>query len=112
MPPVRMLRSYPPSIRAMATGGSLKRQGFDNERGFDRAWRLWNKAGLQVPRKRPRKRIAAARARSAVTSTVIDEYTRESLAIDVAGSIRSKLVIEVSGAVNRCAWRAATSTFG
>ena len=28
---------------------------------FERAYRLWRKAGLQVPRKRPRKRIAASR---------------------------------------------------
>lgn len=26
-----------------------------------RTWRLWNKAGLQVPRKRPRHRVASAR---------------------------------------------------
>lgn len=25
----------------------------------DRAWRLWRKAGLQVPRKRPRRRLAS-----------------------------------------------------
>lgn len=29
----------------------------------DRAWRLWTKAGLQVPRKRPRKRVAQSRPR-------------------------------------------------
>lgn len=29
----------------------------------DRAWRLWPKAGLQVPRKRPRKRVAQSRPR-------------------------------------------------
>ena len=31
--------------------------------GADRAFRLWSKAGLQVPRKRPRKRVAASRPR-------------------------------------------------
>lgn len=95
----------------------LERQG--HRMSADRAWRLWRKAGLQVPRKRPRRRLATGRPRpSAPTGasqvwaydfvfdacangqqvkclTVIDEYTRESLAIDVAGSIRSGRVIEV-----------------
>lgn len=31
--------------------------------GFGRAWRLWHAAGLQVPRKRPRKRIKTGRSR-------------------------------------------------
>ena len=31
--------------------------------GADKAFRLWSKAGLQVPRKRPRKRVAASRPR-------------------------------------------------
>ena len=76
-------------------------------------------AGLQVPRKRPRRRVAAHRPRPLAPTganqvwaydflfdacangqqlkclTVIDEYTRECLAIDVAGSIRSARVIEV-----------------
>lgn len=87
--------------------------------GADRAFRLWSKAGLQVPRKRPRKRVAASRPRPQLPLganelwaydfvydacangqqikclTVVDEYTRECLAIDVAGSIRSGRVIEV-----------------
>jgi putative transposase len=87
--------------------------------GVDKAFRLWSKAGLQVPRKRPRKRVAASRPRPQLPMganelwaydfvydacangqqikclTVVDEYTRESLAIDVAGSIRSGRVIEV-----------------
>jgi putative transposase len=87
--------------------------------GADKAFRLWSKAGLQVPRKRPRKRVAASRPRPQVPMganelwaydfvydacangqqikclTVVDEYTRECLAIDVAGSIRSGRVIEV-----------------
>lgn len=95
----------------------LERQG--QRMSTDRAWRLWRKAGLQVPRKRPRKRIALSRPRpqSPIAAgqvwaydfvfdacansqqlkclTVVDEYTRESLAIDVAGSIRSGRVIEV-----------------
>ena len=85
----------------------------------DRAHRLWRLHGLQVPRKRPRRRIASGRPRPLPASeanqmwaydfvfdacangqqlkclTVVDEYTRECLAIDVAGSIRSSRVIEV-----------------
>jgi putative transposase len=85
----------------------------------DRAYRLWRIAGLQVPRKRPRRRVATSRPRPLPPTgpnhvwaydfvfdacangqklkclTVVDEWTRESLAIDVAGSIRSKRVIEV-----------------
>jgi putative transposase len=72
-----------------------------------------------VPRKRPRKRIASVRPRihapfkanmvwaydfvfdttasgqQIKCLTVVDEYTRECLAIDVAGAIRSRRVIEV-----------------
>jgi putative transposase len=85
----------------------------------DRAHRLWRQAGLQVPRKRPRRRVASHRPRPLPAIgpnqvwaydfvfdrcangqqlkclTVIDEYTRECLAIDVAGSIRSARVIEM-----------------
>jgi putative transposase len=85
----------------------------------DRTYRLWRKAGLQIPRKRPRRRVAASRPRPQAPTmanqvwaydfvfdacangqqlkclTVVDEYTRECLAIDVAGSIRSHRVIEV-----------------
>jgi putative transposase len=85
----------------------------------DRAHRLWRLHGLQVPRKRPRRRVALHRPRPLPATgvgqmwaydfvfdacangqqlkclTVIDEYTRECLAIDVAGSIRSVRVIEV-----------------
>ncbi len=85
----------------------------------DRAWRLWRLAGLQVRRKRSRRRVSVRRSRPRPATaarhvwaydfvfdacangqqlkclTVIDEYTRESLALDVAGSIRSKRVIEV-----------------
>lgn len=85
----------------------------------DKCGRLWAENGLQVPRKRPRRRIATSRPRpfaparpNSVWSydfvfdacangqqvkclTVVDEYTRESLAIDVGGSIRSARVIEV-----------------
>jgi putative transposase len=84
-----------------------------------RAERLWRKAGLQLPRRRPRRRVAASRQRplppraanhvwaydfvfdacangqQVKCLTVVDEFTRECLAIDVAGSIRSKRVIDV-----------------
>lgn len=95
----------------------LDRQG--HQMSVGRAWRLWSQSGLQVPRKRPRRRIAGSRPRPQTPAmanqvwaydfvfdttasgqqlkclTVVDEYTRESLAIDVAGSIRSSRVIEV-----------------
>ena len=95
----------------------LGREGI--EIGKERCGRLWAEHGLQVPKKRTRKRIATGRPRpmaptmaNAVWSydfvfdacangqqlkclTVVDEFTRESLAIDVAGSIRSARVIEV-----------------
>ena len=85
----------------------------------DRAYRLWQLHRLQVPRKRPRRRVALHRPRPLPATgvgqvwaydfvfdacangqqikclTVIDEYTRECLAIDVGGSIRSGRVIEV-----------------
>jgi putative transposase len=84
-----------------------------------RAHRLWRAARLQVPRKRPRKRVAAARPRPQAPTgpnqvwsydfvfdhcangqqlkclTVTDEFTKEGLAIDVDGRIRSARVIEV-----------------
>jgi putative transposase len=87
--------------------------------GTTRAYRLWRQASLQVPRKRRRRRLAASRPQPNPASTanhvwaydfvfdacangqklkcltVVDEYTRESLAIDVSGSIRSGRVIEV-----------------
>jgi putative transposase len=74
-----------------------------------RAYRLWRSAGLQVPRKRPTKRVAAARPRPRAPCgpdqigsydfvfdrcangqqlkclTVTDEFTKEGLAIDVDG---------------------------
>lgn len=95
----------------------LRRRGF--ELSWSRTHRLWRQAGLLVPRKRSRKRIASKRPRvhtpfkanmvwaydfvfdTTATGqqlkclTVIDEYTRECLAIDVAGAIRSERVIEV-----------------
>ena len=95
----------------------LRRQGF--VLGWSRTHRLWRQAGLLLPKRRPRRRIATGRPRAFTpfkTNTVwaydfafattaegqqikclriIDEYTRECLAIEVAGSIRSKRVVEV-----------------
>lgn len=100
----------------------LERQG--PRMSANRAWRLWRKAGLQVPRKCPRKRSATMRPRPCPPTgagqvwaydfvfdasangqqlkclTVIDEYPRESLAIDVAGSIRGSV------AADQRAWHA------
>ena len=100
--------------------------GRDGHRmSFGRAHRLWRRARLQVPRKRPRKRIATGRPRPNAPSganqvwsydfvfdwcangqklkclTVTDEWTKEGLAIEVDGRIRSARVIEVlSGLVS------------
>jgi putative transposase len=41
--------------------GLLANQGL--VMSVDRAYRLWRRAGLQVPRKRPRKRVATGRPR-------------------------------------------------
>lgn len=95
----------------------MERQGYAMSLG--RVYRLWGKTGLQVPRKRPRRRVDSGQPRSQPASaanqvwaydfvfdttatgqqlkclTVVDEFTRESLAIDVAGSTRSARVIEV-----------------
>jgi len=94
----------------------LRRRGI--HLSADRTYRLWRKAKLQVPRKRPRKRVASGRPRPTPPAamnevwaydfvfdacadgrqvkclTVVDEWTRECLAIDVAGSIRSGRVID------------------
>ncbi len=96
-----------------------------------RAWRLWSSERLQVPRKRPRRRVAASRpcpwapdranpvwsydfvfdacanGQQLKRLTVIDECTKEALAIDVAGSIRSARVIEMccAGSSNQASRR-------
>ena len=95
----------------------LERQG--HPMSAERTYRLWRQTGLQVPKRRPRRRIATGRprptpatainhvwaydfvfdtcadGRSLKCLTVVDEFTRECLAIDVAGSIRSGRVIEI-----------------
>jgi putative transposase len=84
-----------------------------------RAYRLWRQARLQVPRKRRRKRPASscprplapvgangvwsydfvfdrcANGQQLKCLTVTDEYTKEGLAIEVDGRMRSGRVIEV-----------------
>jgi putative transposase len=86
--------------------------------GKERCQRIWAKAGLQVPKKR-RRRMKVTRLRPLAPTemngvwsydfvydacangqkikclTVVDEFTRECLAIDVSGSIRTNRVIEV-----------------
>jgi putative transposase len=75
----------------------LGRDGYGMSPG--RAHRLWRAADLQVPRKRPRKRVAAARGRkrragqirfgsivvlrasSSKCLTITDEFTKEGLAM-------------------------------
>jgi len=83
------------------------------------AHRFWRQARLHVPRRRPRRRVASGRPRPVPATarnhvcaydfvfdhcangqplkclTIVDEWTRECLAIDVAGGIRSGRVIEV-----------------
>lgn len=95
----------------------LRRDG--HAMGWHRAHRLWKGAGLQLPKRRSRKRVATSRPRPLPPTgpncvwaydfvfdacangqqikclTIIDEFTRECLAIDVAGGIRSKRVIDV-----------------
>lgn len=95
----------------------LRREGL--AMGINRARRLWRQAGLGLPRKRPRRRLAASRPRPLPPRaanhvwaydfvfdscangqqlkclTIVDEFTHECLAIDVAGSIRSARVIDV-----------------
>lgn len=84
----------------------LRRQGHAMSR--ERCHRLWRVAGLQVPRKRPRQRIARSRPRSTsplaanhvwaydfVFDATAAGQPIKCLAIDVAGTLRSARVIEV-----------------
>ncbi|MEM7252743.1 MAG: IS3 family transposase [Pseudomonadota bacterium] len=95
----------------------LQREGFTL--CPERMYRLWRQERLQVPRRRPRRRVASGRPRPLPPSgpnhvwaydfvldacanaqklkclTVIDEWTRECLAIEVCGSIRTRHVIDV-----------------
>jgi putative transposase len=95
----------------------LEREG--HAMSWGRCWRLWRRARLQVPASAPRKRIATGRPRPQAPTganqvwsydfvfdwcangqhlkclTATDEWTREGLAIEVDGRIRSGRVIEV-----------------
>ena len=119
-----------PAVTVMrALAGQYPRYGYRKIRIFlarqghpmsaERAYRLWRQAGLQVPRRRPRRRLASGRprplaptavnhvwaydfvfdtcadGRSLKCLTIVDEFTRECLAINVAGRIRSRRVIDV-----------------
>lgn len=83
-----------------------------------RIYRLWRKAGLSLPRRRPRKRVrtlslrplapkrgqevwaydfvfdTCANGQKLKMLTVVDEYTRECLAVEVEGRINSPRVIQ------------------
>ena len=117
LPPMKTLAGQYPRYGYRTIRIFLERQG--HALGTDRMYRLWRQEGLQVPKKRPRRRVATSRprplpptamnhvwaydfvfdtcadGRSLKCLTVIDEFTRECLAIDVAGGIRSGRVIEV-----------------
>jgi putative transposase len=115
--------------RMIELAGQYPRYGYRRVRIFlgrdghrlspGRMYRLWREAKLQLPRRRPRKRVAGPRPRPAAPMgpnqvwsydfvfdacangqqvkclTVTDEFTKEGLAIDVDGRIRSSRVIEV-----------------
>jgi putative transposase len=117
--------------RMAALSGKYPRYGYRRTRIFigrdghavraGCACRLLDSAGLQLPRRRPRKRVASGRPRPNAPNgtnqvraidfvfdtcadgrqlkclTVADEFTKEGLAIEVDGRIRSGQVIEVLG---------------
>jgi len=84
-----------------------------------RVYRLWRKEGLSLPRRRPRKRVrtlglrplapkqvgevwaydfvfdSCANGQKLKMLTVVDEWTRESLAVEVEARINSRAVIDV-----------------
>jgi len=115
----RLARKYPRYGYRMITA-KLRQEGWQVNR--KRVQRLWRKEGLQVPQRRKRRRstgtaenachVSRALFRNDVWTydfvddrtvdsrglkflTVIDEYTREALAIEVSRSIRSADVIAV-----------------
>src|SRR3954452_17850010 len=117
LPAMRMLAGQYPRYGYRTIRIFLDRQG--HVMSADRMYRLWRQAQLQVAKKRPRRRGATSRPRPLAPTarnhvwaydfvfdtcanghalkclTVVDEWTRECLAIDVAGGIRSGRVIEV-----------------
>jgi len=122
-------RDAPVVARMAALGAQYPRFGYRRIRIFldreghamswGRCCRLWRRAKLQVPRRRPRKRIATGRPRPQAPTganqvwsydfvfdwcangqqlkclTVTDEWTKEGLAIEVDGRLRSGRVKEV-----------------
>src|SRR5215204_6975076 len=134
---VKSVRDAPVLARMATASAQYPRYGYRRIRIFlrrdghpmspGRAHRLWQRAKLQVPRRRPRKRIATGQPRPQAPTganqvwsydfvfdrcangqqlkclTVTDEWTREGLAIEVDGRIRSARVIEVvSGLMSAC----------
>lgn len=125
----KALADAPALTRMVALAAQYPRYGYRRIRIFlgreghqmsgTRAYRLWRRGGLQLPRRRPRRRVAARRPRPMPPTSrnhvwaldfvfdacangqqlkclaVVDEWSRECLAIDVAGSIRSGRVVEV-----------------
>ena len=126
----RLIARDAPAVAAMrALSAQYPRYGYRRIRIFlaraghpmstDRAHRLWRQAGLQVPRRRPRRRVATSRPRPVPSLaanhvwaydfvfdacangqtlkclTVIDEFTRECLAIEVDRTIDADHVVTV-----------------
>jgi putative transposase len=126
---VRTTKDAPVLARMTALSAQYPRYGYrriaifldrdGHPMSFGRAHRLWRLARLQVPQKRPRKRIATGRPRPNAPAganqvwsydfvfdwcangqklkclTVTDEWTKEGLAIEVDGRMRSAGVIAV-----------------
>jgi putative transposase len=114
---MRELAAQYPRYGYRRIGIFLRRDG--HVMSFGRCYRLWKGAGLQVPRKRPRKRVAGGRPRPQAPTgpnqvwsydfvfdwcangqrlkclTVSDEWTKEGLAIEVGGRLRSRQVLDV-----------------
>ena len=133
----RRCARWPRNIRVTDTARIrilLEREG--HVMSTDRMYRLWRQEGMQVPKTRPRRRVddetasTDAADRASITSgpttrvrqlrerlarskclTIMDEWTRECLAIDVAGGIRSGAYRGTDAARAR-AWRAPLTALG